>query len=166
MHGEDDDDGPDPLVDEVLGALESALGHIDVGGLKDAVKKGLEEAARAMDRDDVDNVVGGNGSPAADNVVAFDALRGDVEAPAEPERVAVQVLTGGSGQGRLRVSDGWQTVWSGAEPVSYRLSLARGQLEVLVDDQTVAQLLPGQTTDVGGRAIRVRGTGSGHYRRL
>ncbi len=160
-----DDDGPDPLVDEVLGALESALGHLDVGGLRDAVKKGLEEAARAMDREGVDSA-DGDGDDPADNVVAFDALRGDPEAPADPERVAVQVLPGGSGQGRLRVNDGWQTVWSGAEPVSYRLSLARGQLEVLADDQTVAQLLPGQTTDVGGRAIRVRGTGSGHYRRL
>ncbi len=160
-----DDDQHDPLVDEVVSALEKALGELDVQGLKSAVKKGLEEAARAIEPRRAEVV-----EEPDDNVVPLETLRGEVEPEAddagEEEGVSVRVLTGGLGQGRLRVAEGWQTVWSGPEAVAYRLSLSRGQLEVVVDDQTVAQLLPGQTCDVGGRAIRVRGAGTGQYRRL
>jgi len=160
---DDDPTGEGPLVDEVLGALEQALGGIDVEGLKDAVKKGLHEAVVALDAEGVE---ADGAPPADDNVVPFDGGREPTEAESDVERVSVQVLSGGLGQGRLRLDEGWQTVWSGPEPRDYRLSLSRGQLEVVVDDQTVAQLHPGQTTDVAGRAIRVRGSGRGHYERL
>ncbi len=159
---DDDLTGEGPLVDEVLGALEQALGGIDVEGLKDAVKKGLHEAVVALDAEAEPD----GAPPADDNVVPFDGGREDAEVDSEVERVSVQVLSGGLGQGRLRLDEGWQTVWSGPEPRDYRLSLSRGQLEVVVDDQTVAQLHPGQTADVAGRAIRVRGSGRGHYERL
>ena len=164
--GHDDHDGPNTddqaLVDEIVDALQHAFGSIDVRGLKDAVKKGLDDAVQAVDFGDDDDADG-----PADNVVPLEPRRPeDPDDPALSERVSVKVLRGGLGQGRLRVDEGWQTVWWGPAPRDYRLSLDRGQLEVVVDDQTVAQLLPGQTADVSGSAIRVRGAGRGHYTRL
>lgn len=158
----------DDLVDDVMGKLKRALGEIDGEGLRDAVREGLKEAMRALDDghddDDDDDVIhlDDPDDEASDNVVQL-SPGGDAGAQAG---VSVRVLRGGLDDGSIRVADGWQTVYVGMSAAPYRLVVSRGQLEVTVDDATVAQLITGQTCDVEGRTIRVRGTGTGRYRRL
>ena len=162
----------DDLVDDVMGKLKRALGEIDGEGLRDAVREGLKEAMRALDDgnddddddDDDDDVIhlDDPDDEASDNVVQL-SPGGDAGAQAG---VSVRVLRGGLDDGSIRVADGWQTVYVGMSAAPYRLVVSRGQLEVTVDDATVAQLTTGQTCDVEGRTIRVRGTGTGRYRRL
>jgi hypothetical protein len=64
----------------------------------------------------------------------------------------------------------WQTILHAAAPRAYRIRCDSGELQVMADGDLVVRLVPGQTSDVEGEVIRVRGDGvasaTGRYTRL
>ena len=159
------DDENDDLADDVMTKLKRALGDFDGDELRDKVRQGLREAMRAIE--------------AIDDIQEPDTFEDDfTEEPDDSnvvqlgvpnttaDGVSVRVLRGGLDDGSIRVEEAWQTVYTGVHAAPYRITLGRGHMEVTVDDQIVAKLVAGQTTDVEGRSIRVRGSATGRYRRL
>lgn len=52
----------------------------------------------------------------------------------------------------------WQTVYRGHRLRLYRIACSKGTLDVTVDGEPIERLLPGQSIDTEGRAIRVTTT--------
>jgi hypothetical protein len=52
----------------------------------------------------------------------------------------------------------WQTVYRGQRLRLYRIACSKGTLDVTVDGEPIERLLPGQSIDTEGRAIRVTTT--------
>ena len=122
-----------------------------------------------MERDDlVDDVMHKLKAVLGDidaNVVSLDPRR-DAEESGARSSVSVRVVSQNLDDGRILVSGGWQTVYAGEHTATYRVVADRGELTVSADDRTVAQVAPGQSSDVSGRTLRVTGEGVGRYRRL
>lgn len=157
----DDDD----LLEQVMRQLGDALGDLDTHALRDAVKQGLDEALGALGQPPT--------PPRADgrpHVVVLDgglSDDGDDDSPSEPPPTLADVqieVVRGTDEGWLAPGDGGQTVYAGRLPATYRLAVTSGAIEVHADDQPVATVRAGQSSDVQGARIVAHGRGRGSYR--
>jgi len=174
------DDVDDELMQQVMAQLGTALGDLDTDSLRDAVQEGLREAMQALDAgaeaaaDAVDAADTGLGPDGKPRVVVLDGGLSDPRPDPHPEdetvstgRASVSVRVRRSLQdGWLAPQGDWQTVYAGPQVATYRLAVTSGQVEVSADDQLVATLRAGQSCDVAGSRIVVRGDGDGSYRAL
>ena len=82
-----------------------------------------------------------------------------------PERTTVRRPSGVGDirrRGGIAVEQGAsQTLYQGSEPRLYRVSCTDGSLRLELDGQPTGTLLPGQSTDMDARLLRVHGVADG-----
>ncbi len=121
---------------------------------------GEKPALRIADPDELD-------SPSPDETEHSVPVFTHVNVRHNRSQTPPKVNSGLAEAGWIRVAPGgapeaaWQTIYRGQSPRLYRVACSSGSLDVTVDGEPVERLLPGQSIDAEGSAIRVTTTEDG-----
>ena len=152
-------DGYDDLVDGVREALRGAGLELDSPELWLQLRQALDEVGQA----------------APPHEPHLRVVQDDEEALPSPPSVRVVRMEASprarpmEDRGRIAVSpEQWQTVFRAPGARPYRLHVLTGKLDVAVDGELVERVEAGQSLDVEGALLRVRGVeaATGVYQRL